>query len=900
MKATAILPVFVILLSVACATDVAANYQNILPARGYHVNTDMRLTSDVTFAVTSGTVISGNAANLQPGDTVCAGATVTSTPTVSAKWAVSGLDVLSIYPEGDMVYTPPMIPGPAVSTNRDIAWLSQAVYDKHDAYGDGTTHIFNWDDAFTKTMYNELATFYNQPVSYRNTTGTYNNKEAGVNVFCKGAFTVQDGGTTRGSSPMPSPQPVSFAITGAGQHTVTAGLGGMSCFAAVVKHPLNQQDYPGFFRLYYFTSNQPAIPAISATDTITLNVQDSGGTCRLTTSAIYVMRAPSSPGTTIVRTTVRNDADAARVYNVTSSNPAFAAAKLTPAVCTALGFPTSLCPASGGFDEQINPGATRDIYAIVTTSATSGGTVLRFDAETVSGACGASSRCNATADLGDIDGGVTCVITPPSLRMEPLERGTYSVACQDLAGANTACAGDNWASTPNLGGAFLSRSSTGATFYSDAPMGTSGTLTYTSDNPGMDIARCNSTLDIVDITDETTMSCEFLPPRADMSFNEQKYFELHCLLNGTIPVTPLRVEYDAINSLQGAISNRSANGATYTAPGFATIGDLFGNATYPVRPNVDGAIALAGINVSREGGTDPYTCNITPGMLDLGTNEYGMFNVQCANRAGIGIPCIDDNWTWVNVSGSFVSGHRDSTHAWAYPTSEFPAAGYLTYVSQQALCNSSITVVPRRFRAEFDPPGARLDLNREKYFNLLAYDLRGPSPVRITPTSVAYALIEGLGGGHANDSTNGTLYQSPDYNTSGRLEGAVALNTGLPNVGGAMAFASITVANGTGNDQPWRPGSSEWCTIFGPGSLYPGYIGWVTIWCGPGANKACSAVVWGGSGAQILASSSAGAFVNVSAAAGTEGYVSAYVDGDSKRSCALPFYSGTRECVDVS
>jgi hypothetical protein len=638
---------------------------------------------------------------------------------------------------------------------------------------------------------------------------------------------------------------------------------------------------------------------MSATDTITLNVQASGGTCRLSTSAIYVMRAPSSPGTTIVRTTLHNDADSVRVYNVTSSNAAFTATKLTPALCTTLGFPPALCPASGGFDEAINPGANKEIYTIVTTSAASGGTVLRFDAESTSGACGSSSRCSVTADL-NILGGVTCVISPPYLRMLPREIGAYGLGCQDLAGAGTACIGDNWASTPNLGGAFLSRSNSGATFYSTAAAGTSGTLTYVSDNPGMDIARCNSTLDIVnkeDIPNNTTMSCDFLPPRADMTFSEAKYFELHCMLNATIPVTPSSANYSLINGLGGTTGNMTVNGVTYTAPGAASIGDLRGAGQAQVRPNVIGAVALARINVSNI--QTPVNCNIVPSALDLGQFEYGTFTVTCLSAGGAAVPCEGENWTWVNVSGDFVSGQKDNTHAWAYPTSSPPAAGLLTYVSGQAACNSSITVVPPRFRCEFNPATVRMDLNRQQYFSLLAYDLRGASPARITPTGVQYALIDGLGGSHSNDSTDGTLYQSPNTNTSGRLEGAAALNTGLANVGGVVCHAPIIVANGTGNNTD-RGGSSQWCTIFGPGSLYPGYIGWVTILCGPAANAACTSVNWGGSGAWILSSTNGGAFINVTAASGTQGYISAYVDGDPKHSCSLPFYSGSRECVDIS
>ncbi len=883
MKAFAILPVFILLVSLAYATDVTANYQNTLPTKGYHFNTDMRLTSDVTFAVASGGVVSGNAAGLQPGDTVCSGATVTSTPAVSAKWAVSSLDVLSMYPEGDLTYTPLMPTGPAVSTNKDIKWLSAATYDKHDAYGDANNFIFNWDDPFAKTMYNELATFYNQPVSYRNTTGTYNNKEGGANVFCKASFTVQDGGTTKGSAAMPSPQPVSFAISGAGQHTLTAGLGGTSCFAAVVKHPLNQQDYPGFFRLYYFSLNQPSIPALSATDTITINVVDGGGTCSIATNSVVVSRSASAAGVSIVKTSVRNNADAILVRSVTSSNSDFNAIPLSQALCTALGFPSSLCPSSNGFNETLNPGANRDLYVIVITSAASGGTVLSFNAETLSAACGASGRCSAIADITQ----ATCTLSPAYLRMLPREIGAYTAACQDLAGASVPCSGSNWAATANLNARFLEADSTHARLYSEATPPVTGTLTYTASS-GLNRIVCNSTLDVASDVIGTSATCAFVPPRADMIPDEERYFELHCMLNTTIPRVPDSADYAAVNGLTGTLGNQSTAGTGYTAPAALTFGNLRGIAWFDVRPDVVGAVAFAYINVSNAG--VPSSCEMQPDNAALGTGETGDFTVTCRNSAGDVVDCVGSAWAWDGISGEFTAA--DNTHAIAYPTSAQGSRGLLTYTSGRATCNATVSVTGPAFSCEFVPPAANVDINGTRYFEIQAFDLRGTTPVRITPAGVTYALIDGLLGTHDSDSVTGTRYNAPDSSTSGRLRGAAEVAGGTQ----VVCFAPINVSpasNAAGCDI--APSSAE---------LGPLEYGKFTVTCrdttGSVVDCTGSAWAWDGISGGFIASETdnmhAWAYPEADAAVGSVGLLT-YTSGAALCNATVTVVDNQTACL---
>ncbi len=884
-----IISVLFLLVSTAYATDVGANFTSISP-RSYF-NTTMRFNTTVTFAVVSGSVVSGNAANLQTGDTVCTGTTISATAAMNTIWGVGTTTIVSLYPScsgSPGAYCPAMINAGAQTSNLAITWLPSFTYDSEaTAAAGGSTQ-----DPIHRATLGGDSVFHNEPVTYYNGTVSnpqyFSGKEGGAGIFCKGSFEVLDNNTVMNSSALPGAGYVEFnaTTTGTVAHQIRTGFGGVSCFAALEKHPLDLDNM--YYYLRYYSYTPPSMPSVVASSAITLNVVDSGGNCTMHTTAITVSRSASANGTAMVRTTVHNDADAIQVSSVTSSDPAFTAVPFPIAMCGILGF-SSLCPASNGFNETINPGANKDLYVLVTTSATSGGTVLTFNAQTLTALCGASSRCTAIANLTNQ---ATCGIVPPALTVLPLEIGQFNVACQDLAGATMACAGSNWTASPALRGTFLAADNTQSQIYSQATPPASGLVTYASSN---NIAICNANMNVAStIPGNTTYTCAFTPPGANMTLNEVKYFELHCMLNGTIPTVPDIAAYSLINGLIGTTSNGSVDGVTYTAPGVSTNGNLRGVGNLTVRANVIGAVALAPIIVNTTG--TPYNCTIQPPSLALGQQEYGIFTVTCMNNVGIVIPCIGNAWAWSGISGGFIAAETDNTHAWAYPTSAPGATGMLTYTSGQALCNSTITVVPENFSCAFTPPSATMGQNSTRYFAINAYDLRSGTPVSIQPTSVIYDLINGLGGSHTNDSVNGTQYTAPASNTSGQLQGAAALNTGMPNVGGAVCLAPITVGgggNGVGPD-----GRSEWCTIFGSDTLYPGYIGWVLLWCGPNANQPCATATWSADGATIISSSPIGAYINVTAPIGTSGRITAVVG--SEKSCYLPFNSEATSCADLS
>jgi hypothetical protein len=270
------------------------------------------------------------------------------------------------------------------------------------------------------------------------------------------------------------------------------------------------------------------------------------------------------------------------------------------------------------------------------------------------------------------------------------------------------------------------------------------------------------------------------------------------------------------------------------------------------------------------------------------------------DSAGNTVGCVGNAWAWSNISGGFIAPQTDNTHAWAYPDASVPIGtfGLLTYTSGQAMCNSTVKVVPNITACGFTPPGANLKANDTQYFTLNA-SVNGTPTI---PTDAVYDLIDGLGGNHVNDSVAGTLYQAPADNTSGLLQGAAELNTGSPFVKGAVCFAPVTVGsgippnNGTGGDN----GKSQWCTIFpSTSAFFPGEVVEVTVWCGKDANETCSYLNWNLQGAQIVPSGT-GTYLNITTSSGLTGTITAIVSQDNKESCTFSYTAGNNTCASLS
>jgi hypothetical protein len=634
----------------AFATDVTGNFRSDV-GEPYHFNTNMQFTTDFTLsASTSGDVVSGNPSNLQTGDIICSGATLNVNPTVNAKWAVSSVDIDSLFPDCFTGGCPVMIDYSTVNTNQNIAWISTAQYNDHNNFGDGNPF------SQSTTRYNDLGTFHYQPATYYNATSTYNNKRAEANVFCKGTYQVRDGASvvSGGSSAMPSIPSPSFTVSSSGSHSISTRLQDVECIAVAAKNPL-QETSSLWFYLYYFTENQPSIAASIATDTITLTVQDSGGTCSFNENSVTAIKSPFDEDTLMVIVREHNNGDPITIDDVSGSNPDYDVDPLPVSLCTTW-FAASDCPSANGFGTSVNSGANRNLYVLVQRNpGASGGTVLTFDATTVSGACGGASTCTDSVAL---NGAIACEIDPSSLTYGTLEVAEFLVACEDLAGDPISCVGNDWY-WDSLSGDFIERDNTHALAYSTSPPGSTGTMNYESG-----IAHC--------ISDVTMTSpyyeCEFIPPSAEMETGDSEYFELNCFEGGSSS-TPDDADYDNINGLLGSSGNSSVDGTTFTA-GANSTGDLLGFAYWnnPADDPVLGAIALAPIQIG-DGGDDNGTdddddddgssqwCTIGDGLFYAYPGDSGWVNIACGPDADQ--PCANVTWSdsgYVDVSGGTDSG----------------------------------------------------------------------------------------------------------------------------------------------------------------------------------------------------------------------------------------------------
>ncbi|MEW6722606.1 MAG: hypothetical protein AB1324_05065 [Candidatus Micrarchaeota archaeon] len=668
MRATAF---FALLVATIFATNVNnANYQ--ASDGTWHFDTDMQFTSDFTLSADPSDVASGNAANLQSGDAVCSGATITVTPTVTSRWATPDFAAVSIYPTCGGGFCPAMINAGGVSSNRNIRWLSGATWDNHKSFGDSN----DWSqDPSRHDALLAAGGFDNQPVTWNNNTGEFHaGKEGGAAVFCKGTFEILDGATIKNSSAMPTVGAADFVVNTAGPHAISTRLSGVNCFGVVEKHPTNKVDNPSWFYFYYFTHNAPAIPAQVAADTINLTVQNSGGTVAFHETQVEASSALSDEDLVLLRVRIHNDADAIRVTSVTDNSADYTVEPFDTSTCDALGVPPALCPGSNGFNSDIPPAGNRDLYVLLERGAgASGGVTLTFHAQTVSTACGGASMGSDDVELND-DDPFTCEIEPATAEIGTLEVAQFDVECRNIANAVIPCVGNNWFWADGLAGGFIIRTNSEAQAYPTSPPGSSGTMRYASV-----FATCLSDVDVV----QPTYECELVPATATLNISTSKHFDFNCFEEGS-PSDPDSADYDLIDGLSGSTSNEADDGVDYNAPGSPDSGKLRGVGWFGSAPDpIIGAVGLANINVVNGSGGNNTTCVTPPcGPDGEGSTPYctigsGPFNpyqgffgwlgIKCGEQAnetcdsviwsivppGIGsLSGSSNNGTFVNITGS--------------------------------------------------------------------------------------------------------------------------------------------------------------------------------------------------------------------------------------------------------
>jgi hypothetical protein len=896
-----IFSILIILSTITYATNVNANFRSTV-GEPYHFNTDMQFTTDFTLSVTSGDVASGDPDDIRSGDVVCSGATIEVNPTVDAKWAVSSIDIDSLYPDcPGFGYCPEMISYSAFNDDINIGWISNSKFNDHDDFGDSNPF------STSTSRYDDLGTFHYQRATYYNISGTFNNKRIQANVFCKGDFEVRDGGSTvsGGSSAMPSIPSPSFTVTSTGTHQISTRLSDVECIAVAAKNPLDYESHTEYFYLYYFTSNQPSIASSIATETISITVEESGGSCNIFETSVDASSSLTDEDLIMIVVTMENDGDPVEIMNVSSSNSGFVVDPFPVSICDPLGFPPSVCPSSNGFEESLGSGETTNLYVLVerTTMAT-GGTILTFGAQTEGSTCGGSSTCTEAVNLGD-DLAIACEIEPPSLEYGTLEVAEFLVTCENLAGESIPCVGDDWY-WESISGDFIERDNEHALAYPTSSPGSEGTLNYESG-----IAHCLSDINVV----EPYYECEFIPSSAELNVSESQYFELNCFEEDE-PSTPDDADYDTTDGLDGTITDSSTDGTTFTGDSPSS-GDLrgFGQWDNPADDPVLGAVALAPITVGTGNDTnltDPVSCEIEPTSLTYGTEEIAEFLVTCENFLGDEIPCIGSNWYWEGIVGGFVIRTNEYTHA--YPTSPPGSSGTLNYQSGLAHCTSDIDVVEPYYECDFDPSSAEMDTGDIQYFELICTEGGSPS----TPDDTTYDTIGGLDGTITGSSNDGTSFIA-GTNSTGDLRGSGYWNNPIDDpILGAVAIADITIGDGGDtpeecdvpdppeycNDDPDDPddGSSEWCTIGdGPLNVYPDYFGWVPIACGPDADQPCYNVTWIEQGAVDLSDGTdSGTNFHVTGDPGETGRIIAYVNNTPDFSCYRGFTIQEPDCWEYS
>ncbi len=598
------LAIFVMLIAAAAATSI--DYRTSSGGTpDWKFDTDLQFTSSFT--------LTSNGTTINNGGTVCSNSSLTLTPSVSSIFATGGFDTISGYPSCGGGYCPAMIPDATVTHNLHITWLSSSTWDDNYNFAVNLGNDFSQDPSRFSGLGGDGA-FSTQTVTYTVTPGVYvAGQEGGAGVFCKGSLVVKDGVTTVNSAAMPTSAPVNFAVGSTGTHTISTSLSNVQCFGSILKHPEEESTHPEYFYFYYFAGNAPTI-STTASNSITVNVQNNGGTCAMHETSVSAATSITSSSDVLVHVVMHNDGDAIMVSGVSSSNSGYSATAFPTGLCGVLGFPPSICPADNGFNESISPGGSKDLYVLVhNTGGASGGTTLTFSAQTVSSACGGASTCTAPVD---ITGAVTCAITPSSLSIGPLEVAQFGVSCADLADNPITCDGDSW-SWGGLSGDFITKSNSGAEAYTTSPAGSSGTLNYQSD-----LAMCHSDITVI----QPTYECAFVPPSATVPINTVKHFVLNCFVSGT-PQAPDSATYDLINGLSGSTSGGTPTGVDYNAPGSNSNGNLRGFGQFGSAPSpILGAVALASIQVT--GGNNTNNTNNSTGCTGPNCGPDGPGSTQ--------------------------------------------------------------------------------------------------------------------------------------------------------------------------------------------------------------------------------------------------------------------------------
>jgi len=668
-----ILFLFAVLISLSFSINIPADFKNershLYPDEPYHFDTGgMQIepsmtceitSSDVANPVLEGRICTGTA-------TICPGTTIRITPTHRSKWAISNPTIYSFFSLLDRCE---MENYGGHSTNLNIKWLSDSIYEKYDkdsspGFAGEDFALYYEGDYRGPQLYEELGTFYLESVTYKAKeyessdpcSGPQYNKKGEGNVFCNGDIEVLRKLPAFPAFQVLSSEDIDETLTGTestftneGRYTLRTRIKNAECFAALMKYP-KSLDNPSNFRLYFFGYDVSLPSEISSTDIsiIVENRQPSLSNVPPRT----VTQSPSAPSTYLISITAYNNGSVP--VRIVSVRP-IGDGRVSPAgeyYCNIYGFPPAICPSDNGFGKTINVGDRQRVYVIYTGELN--GNIFNLEYEPLQPVCSDATKFNLTVNINLGNNTPTsCTIAPRHLSLTPSEIHEWVVTCYNSADRVVPCVGDNWYFEDAYGG-FIEKTNTRAKGYVRSVAGLFPTLVYQTDS-----VRCESELSInpnepESPNDPYSFVCQLTPESAELSVGENQRFVLNCSLEGT-PVSPTDARYDLVNGLEGTLGDASITGVTFTATTNSS-GDVQVIAWYtaPGDPTLRGAIDWAHVVVGagrNETGNETEerrgdVCELIPGYMEKYQHDAGYVGILCGEGEEKG-PCSSTttiNW----------------------------------------------------------------------------------------------------------------------------------------------------------------------------------------------------------------------------------------------------------------
>ena len=798
---------FFVLLS-ALSLAVSSEYKNYFNVYlGYpdSFKGDVSVTNAFTISASSGSVLSGTASDLASGSVICPNTKITVQPSVTGTYKVTS--IYGPYPSG--------APKPAAcsggGTTHSIKWLSSSTFNSVK-----TTAKNNNDFSTNSADLNSLGgtgSFYDECNTFDDGANLYTSASGRARIFGKGTIVVKDGTTTFLTTTVDSPASGSTTLVSVGSHSIISSLSSVDTLPVV-----DTKNTGSYFAMNYYSYNAPTL---SATTTKTITVKNSQNSITCATIS------PASPITittgknTIAAVTITNTGDVpTAVTGVTSSNTAVTAKPFDTKLCGTSVPSTNAACGGNGFNSSINPGLSKTIYIMLSSSATSGTvtTTLKFTySSSPYNACNGmnpTTPCSLSisAKIGT-NGGTSvtnCTITPSSTNVYYKQKHDFTLQCRNSSNSVVSCGTVKWA-VSGLSSIFFSNSSTGASIGVYSSVGSKGTLKATIGN-----VSCSSNLTVV----TPTCTMDIKPDSASLNIGNLQYFNTSCT-SGSGSVACSNVQWDPTKILVGTLSGSSDSGTNYTATA-QTSTQLVGiaNGLCTSNPPFD----ISQITVSSTV-TPVANCSITPNPANVYYKQVHSFNLSCVDSSNTSISCGSVTWAVQNLQHVFFS--KSSTGATLGVHSSVGSKGTLTATIGSISCASNLTVVAPTQTLNLDPDSAKLKLNDTQNFTTACTS----GGVAVSCPTVQWDPFSNLTGTLSGTSNTGTLYTATVDNVTTQLW-AVATGFGA---NPPYDWSDIVVGTGSGGGGGGGGGAgsgeSEFCAISPSNSTAPYGYNHFTVKC---------------------------------------------------------------------